>query len=133
MLLGEILRVELIKTNLRAADKFAAIDELLALLVAAKDLPPALFSGARNAVVARETSMPTGMELGIALPHAALLPVQERVGHVHQLPEVLAFQITQQRVFGHLAWRLLALGRLLGVLAFGDAVADPAEARHRDS
>ena len=80
MLLGEILHRSVIQPDLAAEEKYAAIDELIELLIAAKDLPNSLRGAVREAVVARERSMSTGMEDGIALPHGATVRVENLVG-----------------------------------------------------
>lgn len=71
MLLGEILREEAVRTALTASDKFDAIEELIDLLVSAGDLSAKDRHHALDIVSARERSMGTGMEQGIALPHGA--------------------------------------------------------------
>lgn len=80
MLLGEILHRSVIKADLAATEKYAAIDELLDLLIEAKDLPPHLRDAVRDALVAREKSMSTGMEMGIALPHGTCDRIENMVG-----------------------------------------------------
>ena len=71
MLLGEILHRSTIKISMDSTEKFAAIDELINTLVDSGDLTLAQRDSARDAVIAREQSMGTGMEMGIALPHGS--------------------------------------------------------------
>lgn len=80
MLLGEILHRGTIQPALAATEKYAIIDELLDLLIDAKDLPPHLREPVREALVAREKSMSTGMEDGVALPHGSSDRIQNIVG-----------------------------------------------------
>lgn len=62
------------------ADKWDAIRQLVEHLVSSGRLPRASAAGVLEQVLARERSMSTGMERGIAIPHAA----------VDQLERVLA-------------------------------------------
>ncbi len=80
MLLGEILHRGTIKTSMDSTDKFAAIDELIDTLIESHDLTPAQRESARNAVIEREQSMGTGMEMGIALPHGSSEQVENLIG-----------------------------------------------------
>jgi len=78
--LGDILSREQIITDLRAANRWEAIDELIDNLVATGKI------GAqhREAIVAvvkkRETSMSTGIGFGIGIPHASTDLITEVVG-----------------------------------------------------
>lgn len=80
MLLGEILHRGVIKTSLEAADKYQAIEELVDLLIETQDLPQALRGDVIAAVRAREESMSTGMEQGIALPHGSSSQTENLMG-----------------------------------------------------
>ncbi len=80
MLLGEILHRGVIKTTLESTEKYAVIDELLDLLTDTKDLTMAQRLAVRDAVVEREKSMSTGMEMGIALPHGTCGSVENLTG-----------------------------------------------------
>ena len=71
MLLGEILHQGVVKTSLESTEKYAAIAELVDLLVEAGDLDASLRDHIRESVEARERSMGTGMEMGVALPHGS--------------------------------------------------------------
>lgn len=75
--LARYLRVELVQPRLEAADKFGVIDELLDMLDRAGMLKDV--AQARKAILAREESMPTGMERGIAIPHGRTDAVDELV------------------------------------------------------
>lgn len=80
MLLGEILHRGVIEPQLRATERFAAIDELLALLVKGGDIPAESLESVRQTVYTRERSMATGMEDGVALPHGSTDEVRNVVG-----------------------------------------------------
>jgi mannitol/fructose-specific phosphotransferase system IIA component (Ntr-type) len=80
MLLGEILHRGAIQTFLKSTEKFAAIDELIDVLIDSQDLTMAQQESARDAIVTREHSMGTGMEMGIALPHGSSEQVENLVG-----------------------------------------------------
>ncbi len=70
MLLGEMLHAGAVTTQLQARDKHAAIAELVELSIKAGDIPRAYRDHVIEIVTARETSGSTGMEHGIAVPHA---------------------------------------------------------------
>ena len=80
MLLGEILRSEVVKTRLEATDKLEAIEELVDVLVEAHEIPLSLRDHVVDAVVERERSMSTGMEHGVALPHGSISEIDDIVG-----------------------------------------------------
>ena len=71
MLLGELLHEKAIKLELEAEDKWEAIEELIDLLVEAKELPASLRDPAVEVITAREESMSTGMGHAVALPHGS--------------------------------------------------------------
>jgi len=77
--LGDILTEAQIITDLQAANRWEAIDELINHLVKAGRIK----SGHRDAVVAavrkRESSMSTGIGFGIGLPHASTELIHEPV------------------------------------------------------
>lgn len=61
-------------------DKWEAIHELVRHLVQEGRLDASLEEPVREAVLARERSMSTGMEQGVAIPHAAVDDLSEIVG-----------------------------------------------------
>lgn len=91
MLLGEILHRGVIKTRLESTEKFAAIEELVNLLAEAGDVPPHLLSHVRDVVFAREHSMSTGLEQGVALPHGSTDQLDRIIGALGLAPEGLPF------------------------------------------
>ena len=80
MLLGEILHRGTIKTSLDSTDRFGAIDELIDCLLVSQDLTMSQRNSARDAVIEREQSMGTGMEMGIALPHGSSDQIENLIG-----------------------------------------------------
>ena len=82
MKLSEFVRPELIKVDLKAQDKWDAITQLVDLMVEAKEVEPENRSDVIDAVFDRERSMSTGMERGIAIPHANSSVIDEVVGAI---------------------------------------------------
>jgi len=72
MKLSELLEPDLIALPLQAADKWEAIRLLAQRGAAAGRIPKALLPVVEEALATRERSMTTGMEHGIAIPHAAV-------------------------------------------------------------
>jgi len=72
MRLTELFRAEDILLPFAPADKWDAISKLVQHLVARGRIPAASAPPILEAVLARERSMSTGMEHGIAIPHAAV-------------------------------------------------------------
>jgi mannitol/fructose-specific phosphotransferase system IIA component (Ntr-type) len=66
--LADFLRPNLLVPDLKASSKAEVIDELLEALVANKYLTD--LDAARESILAREAQMSTGMEHGVAIPHA---------------------------------------------------------------
>lgn len=79
MTLGDILTPEQIIPQLRASNRWEAIDELIGLLVQSGNLKPEQQAAVTAAVKKRETSMSTGIGFGIGIPHASTELVTEVV------------------------------------------------------
>ena len=71
MTLGDILTPAQITPQLRASNRWEAIDELIGLLVLSGRLKPENQTAVTAAVKKRETSMSTGIGFGIGIPHAS--------------------------------------------------------------
>lgn len=71
MNLGDILTPEQIVSDLRAVNRWEAIDELIACLVSSGKIPAQHREAVTAAVKKRETSMSTGIGFGIGIPHAS--------------------------------------------------------------
>lgn len=82
MKLSEFVRPELIKIGLEADDKWDAITQLIDLIVDAEQLKPEHRGDIIEVVFDRERSMSTGMERGIAIPHANSPLIEEVVGAI---------------------------------------------------
>jgi mannitol/fructose-specific phosphotransferase system IIA component (Ntr-type) len=78
--LSDILSPAQVNADLRAATRWEAIDELIALLVESGKVK----AGDREAITAvvrkRESSMSTGIGFGVGLPHASTDLIHEVVG-----------------------------------------------------
>jgi fructose-specific phosphotransferase system IIA component len=78
--LGDILTNEQIITDLQAADRWQAIDELINNLVATGKIKPEHREAIAAVVKKRESSMSTGIGFGIGIPHASTDLIYEVVG-----------------------------------------------------
>src|ERR1019366_8358010 len=78
--LGDILSNEQIITDLRAADRWQAIDELINNLLATGKIKPEDKDAIATVVKKRESSMSTGIGFGIGIPHASTDLIGEVVG-----------------------------------------------------
>ncbi len=78
--LGDILKIEQIVPDLRAANRWEAIDELLQVLVATGKIQAEHQEAIAAVVKKRETSMSTGIGFGIGIPHASTDLIYEVVG-----------------------------------------------------
>jgi mannitol/fructose-specific phosphotransferase system IIA component (Ntr-type) len=72
MRLQELIPPQHIVLGLEAADKWEVIERLTGNLRTQGAVPAEMAAAFRDAVVQRERSMSTGMERGIAIPHAAV-------------------------------------------------------------
>jgi mannitol/fructose-specific phosphotransferase system IIA component (Ntr-type) len=70
----------LINPELKATDRWAAIDELVYLLVRGGKIKPEHREAIVNVVKKRETSMSTGIGFGIGIPHASTDLIYDVVG-----------------------------------------------------
>src|SRR5450432_4083696 len=78
--LADILGREQIVPELKAANRWEAIDELIGNLVATGKIQPGDRDAVTAAVKKRETSMSTGIGFGIGIPHASTDLIYEVVG-----------------------------------------------------
>ena len=72
MNLGELFEVKNLVVGFEPLDKWNAIEALIQHLVDTGSILESLADDALDAVQRRERSMSTGMEKGVAIPHAAL-------------------------------------------------------------
>lgn len=80
MNLGDILGPENILPDLKAANRWEAIDELIGNLVGTGRIKPEDCDAIAAVVKKRESSMSTGIGFGIGIPHASTDLIQEVVG-----------------------------------------------------
>ncbi len=80
MELGDILSREQIITDLRATNRWEAIDELIENLVATGKIAQQNREAIAAVVKKRESSMSTGIGFGIGIPHASTDLIDEVVG-----------------------------------------------------
>jgi len=78
--LGDILGKEQIVPDLRATNRWEAIDELITNLVATGKIRPEHQDAITAVVKKRESSMSTGIGFGIGIPHASTDLINEVVG-----------------------------------------------------
>jgi fructose-specific phosphotransferase system IIA component len=78
--LGDILSKEQIIVDLRATNRWEAIDELISNLVANGKIKAENQDAIAAVVKKRESSMSTGIGFGIGIPHASTDLIQEVVG-----------------------------------------------------
>ena len=78
--LGDILSKDQIITDLRATNRWEAIDELIKNLVATGKIKPEHQEAISAVVRKREASMSTGIGFGIGIPHASTELITEVVG-----------------------------------------------------
>jgi mannitol/fructose-specific phosphotransferase system IIA component (Ntr-type) len=80
MELADILTKDQVLTDLQAADRWEAIDELIGNLVATGKIQPQHREAIAAVVKKRENSMSTGIGYGIGIPHASTDLIPEVVG-----------------------------------------------------
>ena len=80
MTLADILRKEQIVADLKAGNRWEAIDELLDLLVQCGKIKPENREAIAAVVRKRENSMSTGIGFGIGIPHASTDLIPEVIG-----------------------------------------------------
>ncbi len=78
--LGDILSEDKIITDLRATNRWEAIDELVAKLVSTGRIKPEHQEPIAAVVKKREASMSTGIGFGIGIPHASTELITDVVG-----------------------------------------------------
>ena len=71
MTLGNLLSADAILPEMHATERYAAISELVALLVERGQIAPDDSDAVLAALQAREETMSTGIGFGIAIPHAS--------------------------------------------------------------
>ena len=97
MKLSELIVPELVEVPLRAADKWQALAALAKVPVRAGRCAAAMESTIEQALFARERSMSTGMEHGIAIPHAAVDGIDDLVAVLALAPDGIPFEAVDRK------------------------------------
>lgn len=92
MKLAELITPDLVELPLRAADKWEALRTIARVPVRAGRYPEAFAASVEQALVLRERSMTTGMEHGIAIPHAAVDGIDDLVAVLGLNPAGIPFE-----------------------------------------
>ena len=79
MVLSDILTKETLILDLKAQNKFEAIEKMIIQLVLSGEIPKDLQSVIINEVIEREKLMPTGIDHGVAIPHAIAVQVDREI------------------------------------------------------
>jgi len=80
MTLSDILTPDVVVPEMKATDRWQAIDELLAVLVKTGRIKPEDLPAITDVVKKRETTMSTGIGFGIGIPHATTDLITDVVG-----------------------------------------------------
>ena len=92
MKLGELLKEGQILTGFESRDKWEAITKLVDLLIAQNRLKPEHRDAVYGALAAREKIASTGMEHGVAIPHASVDGVEDALAALAMSPAGIPFQ-----------------------------------------
>lgn len=92
MKLGDLLKEGQIATGFTARDKWEAITKMVDLLVAQNRLKGEHREAVYDALVAREKVASTGMEHGVAIPHASVDGIEDALGALAIAPGGIPFQ-----------------------------------------
>jgi mannitol/fructose-specific phosphotransferase system IIA component (Ntr-type) len=92
MKLSELIQDKLVELPLKAADKWEALATIARVPVRAGCYSDELVEEVERALVVREKSMTTGMEHGIAIPHAAIDGIEDLVAVLGLNPAGIPFE-----------------------------------------
>jgi mannitol/fructose-specific phosphotransferase system IIA component (Ntr-type) len=92
MKLSDLITPDLVEMPLRAADKWEVLATIARVPVRAGRYPEHMVAVVEQALVARERSMTTGMEHGIAIPHAAIDGIDDLVAVLGLSPAGIPFE-----------------------------------------
>jgi PTS system nitrogen regulatory IIA component len=92
MKLSDLLSQDLVLCPMESEDKWQAIRTLAATAVGAGRIDKSMSSAVEAALVSREKSMTTGMEKGIAIPHAAVDGIEDVVAVLGLSPAGIPFE-----------------------------------------
>ena len=97
MKLSELLVESAVLHGLNGRDKWGVIDVLTDRLVETAQVAPRLRDQVRDALVSREKAMSTGMEHGVAIPHASVAELERPAVSMGIAPEGVDFQAIDGR------------------------------------
>ena len=97
MKLGELLKEGQIAAGFQARDKWEAITLLVDLLIAQGRLKSELREAVYGALAAREKVASTGMEHGVAIPHASMDGIEDALAALAIAPQGVPFQSADGR------------------------------------
>ena len=92
MKLSDLISPQLVEVPLKAADKWQALATIARVPVRAGRYPESMVETVEQALVVRERSMTTGMEHGIAIPHAAIDGIDDLVAVLGLNPAGIPFE-----------------------------------------
>lgn len=97
MKLGDLLKEGQIATGFQARDKWEAIARIVDLLIAQGRLKAEQRDAVTSALTAREKVASTGMEHGVAIPHASVDGIEDALAALAIAPEGIPFQSADGR------------------------------------
>jgi mannitol/fructose-specific phosphotransferase system IIA component (Ntr-type) len=97
MKLSELIVPDLVEVPFQAPDKWHALAQLARVPVRAGRYPERLVPAIEQALTLRERSMTTGMEHGIAIPHAAVDGIDDLVAVLAISPAGIPFEALDHR------------------------------------
>lgn len=97
MKLSELIVQDLVEVPLRAADKWLALSQIAQVPRRAGKCSPSMATTIEQALVARERSMSTGMEHGIAIPHAAVEGLDDLLAVLAIAPQGIPFEAVDKK------------------------------------
>ncbi|OHB70735.1 MAG: hypothetical protein A2W23_08870 [Planctomycetes bacterium RBG_16_43_13] len=92
MKLSELLSEKVILTNFKAGTKLDAVGRLVDVIIASGDIPKHHRQAVLDALIARENICSTGMEHGVAIPHATVDVLERPAAAVAVSLEGVPFQ-----------------------------------------
>lgn len=97
MKLSLLIRPELIAVPIRAIDKWQTLAALAELPVRAGCYAASAMPAILDAILLRERSMSTGMEFGVAIPHAAVDGIDELITVLGICPDGIPFDAVDKQ------------------------------------
>jgi mannitol/fructose-specific phosphotransferase system IIA component (Ntr-type) len=97
MKIGDLLKEGQIAMGFQARDKWEAITRMVDLLLAQNAIKAEQRTAVYEALVAREKVASTGMEHGVAIPHASIDEIETAVAALAIAPEGIPFQSADGR------------------------------------